>query len=213
MSDNENKDETQTTSAKEAFWKALEANLGPRRGQPATGPKLTFAKRCAIFAAGKESMGPRRDRREGLELKIPKGLLAKAFGVSATTAGQIIECEMNGFYPAVAREWRRLGEEAFLQKYFTAETRERVLEASASRNDPNPNAKSHSLEKYGPLPFWSGAFNEQHYVGVIWRDGAWRVAIVEDGAATDAELPDSYPTSRKAFDAVKKLIDAGKLDG
>ena len=59
---NDNMNKTVFERELEAYREALEAS-SPQRNQPATGPKLTFAERCAIFAAAKASTGRRRHGR------------------------------------------------------------------------------------------------------------------------------------------------------
>ena len=157
-------------------------NLAPEHGPK--GPSLSFAQRCAIFAAARQATIKTKAGEDYMPMK--KHTFARAFGISAAAAGQIINClSPNGTtYHAVAREYRALGEEAFIKRYFTQETRDKLLAASGDKT--RPEAKRHSLAVWGPI-IVETVDQGQLMLGILWSKGdkpdaqpAWRIAFLED---------------------------------
>ena len=115
-------------------------NLAPEHGP--NGAVLTFTQRCAIFAAARQATIKTKERSDYLAIK--KLTFARAFGISAAAAGQIINClSAHNKYTSVAREYRRLGEEAFIKQYFTQDMRDKLAVAMGDKT--RPEAKRHSL--------------------------------------------------------------------
>ena len=170
---------------------------------------LTFDQRCAIFAAARQATVTDKDGKDFLTIQI--GVLARAFAISSPTAGQIVNClNVHGKYRAVAREYRMLGEEAFIKRYFTQKTRDKLMKAQ--RDKTRPNAKRYAYETFGPILHQSALQGELQF-GIFWSNAgdpekqmAWRIAWMDDGEP-GMWLPSGFYTSPMAMEHLGKLFE------
>jgi hypothetical protein len=171
--------------------------------------RLSFSDRCAAFYA--------------LHIGYPKDLAAKVFGMSPGTMYMLANClrgERNGVahYQEIAREFRRMGEENFGERYYTPEIDERLQryrvnaeKISDARRGRGPNpAADHHEGKWKMNALDGTPVN----VEIKWTETGWAVQAVES-PEPDRVLtpPERFKSSTKALAWARDVYPAGKLDG
>lgn len=153
--------------------------------------KLTFAERCAAFAAFKIGYRP--------------PVIAKAFGITRQSAAYICGCdtfsnEVNR-YTQVAELFKGMGDEAFVRRYYTSDIADRIdrikhqrMRAADDRSNKGPNrdSRSHAYSRIGTC------FLSNSYWRIDWTPGdgfpngeggpGWRFSHCNE----DGSLPDGY---------------------
>jgi hypothetical protein len=183
------------------------------------GPRLAFPDQCALFIAARDRMAPHP-------------ILAQAFGVTPATVSAIANC-LNPArrihkYTSVAKEYDKLGDELFAQRYWREEHAARILrlkyDAAEPGDDrrlrgPNLAADKFSAANHGvfTIPHPTGA--APYSVRIEWlthpynQATGWFFIFGEDephGREAMGELEDFQPTpfrtSAEAYDAAFVMV-------
>jgi hypothetical protein len=197
-------------SAKDALAQLLEDD------EMRSGKRLSFPEQCAAFAA----------MQNGVRQKIVR----EAFGLSDAAVSYLANCarardgRRQVHYPHVAREFERLGAEAFRDAYFTDDTwtrLKRIKHDMAQKEDkrprgPNPRADSQSFAARGAFPL-DGPLGLREYWRIDWNNG-WRYhCCLPTGeltgnmpyqgmeSVTDCE-PRPFRTSIAALEGLEKML-------
>jgi hypothetical protein len=155
-------------------------------------PRLAFPDQCALFIAARDRMAPHP-------------ILAQAFGVTPGTVSAIANC-LNPArrihkYASVAKEYDRLGDEPFAQRYWREEHAARILrlkydapEPGDNRRSfaPNPLADKFSFARFNafavPKPLGGTEFFRVDWVKAEMREGWYFRSCADNG-----EVPPDAP--------------------
>jgi hypothetical protein len=117
------------------------ADLASLASSQPSGPgrRLSFSEQCAVFHCLKATVKP--------------SVVARAFGVTATTLSLLKNCEGTNRYPNVWNTYNKLGADEFHRRYYTDEIHQRVKHAlyeieeeinNRERTGPNRSATKFS---------------------------------------------------------------------
>jgi hypothetical protein len=157
--------------------------------------RLSHADKCGAFYA--------------LYRGFPKSLVAKAFGITPTTASHLAHClaprpGAQTRYDDIAREFRTLGASAFGERYYTAEIDDRIarIRADAPTADDakhrrfGPSETHNAYEGYFTIPTIDGG---EAIVRVHWAQQGWTYSEI---------TPDSWTAPVHFRSSGKALMDA-----
>jgi hypothetical protein len=178
--------------------------------------RLSFPEMCGIFSTLRTSVE---------KPTISHATICRAFNVTPTTVSLLAHCLTSNRYGAVKREFERLGEIAFSERYYTEEIHTRLMEAkhavTAERAyAPNPGATKYSFKGGGQNPPFGAVECFENFYRIDWlgekhfpdrpeRRGWWYSPCNQDGSRFgehwqwrgDRDRPDQGPflTSTRAY--------------